>query len=163
MALAQNAGLSRSAFMARFVRAIGCSPIVARSGKCGGSVRPICSPRGHFQLSRSRGRSVIRAAAAFSVPFAKCMDTSRQNLMVMDRTPVEDTAVGDGSRSRQGRPDAIASELRSMINGYRIDSHRAFPFIRRRRHPPTSSQMRLRPLCCGTQPRVGRPTPELEE
>jgi reactive chlorine resistance protein C len=27
-----------------------------------------------------------------------------------------------------------------MINGYRIDSHRAFPFIRRRRHPPTNSQ-----------------------
>jgi AraC family transcriptional activator of mtrCDE len=29
MALAQKAGLSRSAFMARFVRAIGCSPMVA--------------------------------------------------------------------------------------------------------------------------------------
>jgi Ferritin-like domain len=51
-----------------------------------------------------------------------------------------------------------------MINGYRIDSHSAFPFIRRRRHPPTNSQHAfLRPLCCGTQPRVGRPTPELEE
>ena len=40
----------------------------------------------------------------------------------------------------KGRCDAIASELRSMINGYRIDSHTAFPFIRRRRHPPTNSQ-----------------------
>jgi hypothetical protein len=60
--------------------------------------------------------------------------------MVMDRTPVEDTAGGDGSRSRQGRRDAIASELKSMINGYRIDSHRVFPFIRRRRHPQTNSQ-----------------------
>jgi AraC-like DNA-binding protein len=47
---------------------------------------------------------------------------------------------GHGSRSRQGRCDAIVSELRSMINGYRIDGHRAFPFTRRRRHPPTNSQ-----------------------
>jgi hypothetical protein len=43
-------------------------------------------------LSRSYGRSVIEAAAAFSVPFAKCMDASRQNLRVMDSAPIEDTA-----------------------------------------------------------------------
>ena len=40
----------------------------------------------------------------------------------------------------KGRCDAIASELRSMINGYRIDSHTAFPFIRQRRQPSTNSQ-----------------------
>ena len=42
------------------------------------------------------------------------------------------------------RRDATASELRSMINGYRIDSNGAFPFIRRRRHPPASSQFAFR-------------------
>ena len=31
----------------------------------------------------------IRAAAAFSAPFAKCTDTSRQNLSAMDRTPID--------------------------------------------------------------------------
>jgi hypothetical protein len=41
-------------------------------------------------LTRSHGRSVIGVAAAFSVPFAKCMDTSQRNLRVMDRTPIED-------------------------------------------------------------------------
>jgi AraC-like DNA-binding protein len=70
---------------------------------------------------------------------------------------------GHGSRSRQGRCDAIASELRSMINGYRIDSHRVFPFIRRRRHPPTNSQYAFQAACCGTRPQVGRRTPKLEE
>ena len=50
---------------------------------------------------------------------------------------------GHRGRSRQGRRDAIAPELRSMINGYRIDSHTAFPFIRRR-HPPTNSQYAIK-------------------
>lgn len=56
---------------------------------------------------------------------------------------------GDGSRSSQRRRDAIASELRSMINGYRIDSHRAFPFIRRR-HP---QQLALRVSAGATEMR----------
>jgi hypothetical protein len=34
----------------------------------------------------------LGAAAAFSVPFAKCMDMSRQNLRVLNRTPTEDKA-----------------------------------------------------------------------
>ena len=41
---------------------------------------------------------------------------------------------------RKARRDPLASELRSMTNGYRIDSYTAFPFIWRRRHPPTHSQ-----------------------
>src|SRR5215813_11963337 len=47
-------------------------------------------------------------------------------------------------RDHSSRRVAIASELRSMINGYRIDSHTAFPFIRRRRHSPTNSQYAFR-------------------
>src|SRR5262245_23600671 len=48
-----------------------------------------------------------------------------------------------------------------MTNGYQIDSYTAFPFIWRRRHPPTNSQYALRPLCCGTQHQVVRPTPTI--
>jgi hypothetical protein len=64
-----------------------------------------------------------------------------QGYAPMARTPIEDygevmTAAAAGKACR----DAIASELRSMINGYWINSHRVFPFIRRRRHPPTNSQ-----------------------
>jgi quercetin dioxygenase-like cupin family protein len=31
-----------------------------------------------------------------------------------------------------------------MMNGYQIDSHRAFPFVGRRLHPPTNSQYAIR-------------------
>ena len=102
MALAQKAGLSRSAFMARFVRAIGCSPMVALRQMRMKRAADMLAAR-TFQLSRSRGRSVIGAAAAFSVPFVKCMATSRKNLRVMDRTPIEDMARWP-RQSQQARP-----------------------------------------------------------
>jgi len=69
------------------------------------------------------------------------------------------TAAAAGKACR----DAIAAELRSMINGYRIDSHRAFPFIRRRRHPPINGADalltgELPPLSMpmGSMSRIGR-------
>jgi hypothetical protein len=55
------------------------------------------------------------------------------------------TAAAAGKACR----DAVASELRSMINGYRIDSHRVFPFIQRRRHPPNNSQYAFKAAVLG--------------
>jgi AraC-like DNA-binding protein len=138
-ALAQKAGLGRSAFMARFVRAIGCSPMVALRQIRMKRAADMLAAR-TFSVKQIARRSVIGAAAAFSVPFAKCMDTSRQNLRVMDRTPIEDTAKWLRQLQQARPPRCDRLRIRSMINGYRIDSHRAFPFIRRRRHPPTNSQ-----------------------
>jgi hypothetical protein len=37
-------------------------------------------------------------------------------------------------------PDGPGFPARKRINGYRIDSHTAFPFVERRRHSPTNSQ-----------------------
>jgi transcriptional regulator GlxA family with amidase domain len=41
------------------------------------------------QIARAVG---YRSRSSFLVPFAMCMDMSRQNLWVMDRTPIEYTA-----------------------------------------------------------------------
>jgi hypothetical protein len=43
-------------------------------------------------------------------------------------------------RDHNGLRAAIASKLRSMINGYQINSYTAFPFTRQRRHLSTNSQ-----------------------
>jgi quercetin dioxygenase-like cupin family protein len=60
--------------------------------------------------------------------------------MAMNRTPIEDTARRPPRPQQRGSLDPTASELKSMTNGYQIDSYAAFPFIWRRRHPPTNSQ-----------------------
>ena len=101
MALAQKAALSRS-HSARIVRAIGCSPMVALRQMRMKRAADMLAAR-TFSVEQIRGRSVIRAAAAFSAPFAKCTDTSRQNLRAMDKTRIEDMARWP-PRPQQARP-----------------------------------------------------------
>lgn len=64
--------------------------------------------------------------------------------MAMNRTPIEDTARRPPRPQQRGPFDPSASELKSMTNGYQIDSYTAFPFIWQRRHPPTNSQYAIK-------------------
>jgi AraC family transcriptional activator of mtrCDE len=86
MALAQKAGLSRSAFMARFVRAIGCSPMVA--------LRQLRMKRAADMLA-ARTFSVDQIARA--VGYRSCSSFLRAFRQVNGCVPAE--SRGDGQNS----------------------------------------------------------------
>jgi DNA invertase Pin-like site-specific DNA recombinase len=79
-------------------------------------------------IAGSIGRN---AQAEVASEFAANLTPAAGSMSLMERTEVAAAAAAGKAAAMR------ASELTFMINGYRIDSHKAFPFIRRRRHPPT--------------------------
>jgi AraC-like DNA-binding protein len=101
MALAQKAGLSRSAFMARFARAIGCSPMVA--------LRQMRMKRAADMLA-ARTFSVEQVARA--VGYKSCSSFLRAFRQVHGYVPTETGGEGSSAHSQRGESDVAEDEGR---------------------------------------------------
>ena len=101
VALAQKAGLSRSAFMARFVRAIGCSPMVA--------LRQMRMKRAADMLA-AKTFSVEQIARA--VGYRSCSSFLRAFRQVHGYVPEESEGEGRSAHGQRGGSGAAEDEGR---------------------------------------------------
>ncbi|MGB9272998.1 MAG: helix-turn-helix domain-containing protein, partial [Pseudolabrys sp.] len=120
VALAQKAGLSRSAFMARFVRAIGCSPMVAlRQMRMKRAADMLAARTSSVeQIARAVG---YRSCSSFLRAFRQVLDTSRQNPRVRGAPRTVSAAGRAQLRTKAGTRDIGASVgSQSMTCCYRL-------------------------------------------